>query len=388
MEIITGHISIKTIFENNRNYFLSKNKSLIRENTISNIEKILACGSKKLGFASYKCDNCSEVKHIPFTCKSRFCNSCSKPQSDIRMKKLTSWRPQWLFYNHIIFTIPEPLRDFFKRHRGALKVLAFTAAHSVKYFCAKKDIVPWILAVIHTFWAQLNRNPHVHLLVTHWWVYKSWWFINTFFFPITGIKSSRTKFLLKNIKDRTYTNLTPEKAKQEIQFLNQFYNYRNPETNKISSRYVQLLDKHCSFDTVIGYLWRYLKRPVISQSRIIHYNKTSVTFKYIDKKDKQLKHKTCSIEDFIWLLVQHLPDKWFRMVYYYWIFANRCKKKHIFFLKLLFLRQQKTIHMLLSFRERLIAFTWKDPLSCSCWWCFRKYKITIPWYPDQFFDTS
>ncbi|MDR0649937.1 MAG: hypothetical protein LBG59_00580 [Candidatus Peribacteria bacterium] len=34
------------------------------------------------------------MKHIFFTCKSRFCNSCSKPQSDLRTNKLYSRLPR------------------------------------------------------------------------------------------------------------------------------------------------------------------------------------------------------------------------------------------------------------------------------------------------------
>ncbi|MDR0650501.1 MAG: transposase [Candidatus Peribacteria bacterium] len=92
--------------------------------------------------------------------------------------------------------------------------------------------------------------------------------------------------------------------------------------------------KHRSdFETIIGYIGRYVKRPVIAQSRILDYDGDTITFCYIDKTEKdffkRIKNITCSDMEFIESLVQHIPNKYFHMIYYYGIFANRVKTEYL-----------------------------------------------------------
>lgn len=388
MEIITWPISIKSIFGINRIYFQKQNKGLIRQNTIENVEKILDCWTWVKWFASYKCDWCNIVKHIHFTCKSRFCNSCSQPQSDIWMNKLINWRPQKLLYKHVVFTIPLELRRFFKDHRNALKILPSTAANAIMFFIRKQKLTPWILAVIHSFWGQLNRNPHTHIIVTNWAIRNNWTFKDNIYIPFTAIRASRTKFLIKNLKDRTYKNLSGDICKQEIKFLNQFYDYHSKITWEETSRHVHFPEKPCSFRDIIWYIWRYVKRPVIAQSRILDYDWKNVTFNYTDKRDKQVKNITCSVFEFMGLLLQHIPNKYFRMIYYYWAFANRSKKNYLDIIYTYFQQPTTKVFIPKTFAQRMFFFTGKNPLHCTCWWCFHKFKISIPWFPDIIFDTS
>lgn len=388
MEIITWHISIKSVFEDNRNIFQIQNKGKIRKTSINNVQKILNCWSKNIGFTSYKCDECGEMRHVPFTCKSRFCNSCSQPQSDIRMNNLVSRRPTWLLYKHIVFTIPWELRSFFKRHRSALKILPYTAANAIMYFLNDQKVTPWILAVIHTFWAQINWNPHTHLIVTEWAMHQKWYFKHNIFFPYKAIGTSRTKFLVKNLKDRTYQNISWYGCTKEIRFLNDFYNYHSKITGNPANRNVYFPPKPSSFSAIAGYVWRYVKRPVIAQSRILEYDGKNVLFNYTDKRDKLVKNIGCSALEFMWLLVQHIPNKNFRMIYYYWIFSNRCKKKYLKIINIYYNNSPKMPVIARNFRQRMFMFTGKDFLKCECWWCFHKYQIFIPWYKPKYFDSS
>ena len=77
------------------------------------------------------------ITYINFTCKCRFCNSCSKPSSDKWITNLFSWRPSHLHYYHLFFTIPEELRDFFKDNRKALNILPDVGNKVLTYFFNK-----------------------------------------------------------------------------------------------------------------------------------------------------------------------------------------------------------------------------------------------------------
>jgi hypothetical protein len=87
-------------------------------------------------------------------------------------------------------------------------------------------------------------------------------------------------------------------------------------------------------------------------------------------------------------LLQHLPNKNFRMIYYYWIFSNRCKKKYLKTISTYYNNTPKAPRIARNFRERIFMFTGKDFLKCTCWWYFHKYQIIIPWYKPKYFDTS
>ena len=386
MEIITWHISIKKILKDNRILFCRKFGHSIRDFSYETINNVLLCWSKELWFATFKCNDCWENKHIAFTCKSRFCNSCWKPQSNIWFNKLISRWPKWLNYYHLAFTIPEELRPFFKEHRSALKLLPKVASQAIFYFFkSKHKSTPWILSVIHSFGSKLNWNPHVHLIVTAWWIQCNWKFKHINYIPYQLILPSWKKYLLKNLKERSYKNI--ENPNNHIKLLNYLYQQKN-DLNKEKSRYIWFSKKDNSFHIVLNYIWRYLKRPTISQSRILHYDWKSVTFSYKDKYDNETKTITTSALDFIWLLLQYLPNKYFHMIYYHWIFANRCKTNYLINISSQINNPLHINNAPTKFYQRAILFSWNNPLSCISWGSFFLYSISIPWYPTKYFDTS
>lgn len=353
------------------------------------VDKVLQCGSQELWFTSYKCWDCWEIKHIAFTCKSRFCNSCGKPLSDIWINHLISRRPKHLKYYHLSFTIPEELRNFFKRHRKALKLLPQVASNSVIYFFQKKyKCTPWILSVIHTFWAKLNRNPHAHLMISSWGLTDNGLYKNIGFLPYVWILESWKRYLLKHLNNRCSTNLYGDELIGEKRLLSSLFSQKNNNTWEDKSRYIHFSKKANNFEVVLSYIGRYLKRPIIAQSRILAYDGTDVTYSYKDKYDGETKIITVSAIDFIGYLIQHIPNKFFKMIYYSWIFVNRSKSKYLKIINAYYNIEQKMPRIAKNFRERIFILTWKDPLRCACWWCFHKYQIIIPWYKPKYFDSS
>jgi len=337
---------------------------------------------------SYKCDCCGKTKHIAFTCKSRFCNSCGKPLSDLWTNNLMTRRPKYLKYYHLAFTIPERLRNFFKRHRKALNELPRTANQAMSYFFRKKyKCTPWLLSVIHTFWAKTNWNPHIHVMVTSWWITKEKLYKSIEFLPYLGVISSRQTHLIWNLKKWCDKNLIGQEHQDEKRFLNTFFKEKDIDGDE-KSRYVYFSKKANNFETVLSYIGRYLKRPIIAQSRILAYDGKNVTYSYKDKYDNTVKEMTVTAMEFIGNLIQHIPNKFFKMINYAWMFANRCKEKHLKIINTYYNTTSKMPKIGKNFRERIFLFTGKDPLLCSCWWYFYKYQIIIPGYRPKYFDSS
>lgn len=386
MEIITWPISIQSILESNRFSFKSNFSEYIRKSSIANVEKVLKCRTSQLWFVTHKCNGCWELKHIYFSCKSRFCNSCGKRASDLWMNNLIERWPIWLHYYHLAFTIPEELRDFFRRHRKTLQLLPRVAYDSIQYCFRKYKCRPWVLAVIHTFWAQLNRNPHVHCIVSCWWITEHWYYKQIHdFIPYLLILSSWRSWLLRAIRQRCFDNLSDTRLEKEIALIAMLHQQKDHNDEK-KSRYIYFSKRAESFQKVSSYIGRYLKRPVISQSRILDHHKWEVMYSYKDKYDNITKNNIVSTEEFIGLLIQHIPNKHFPMIYYYWIFANRCKWKYLSAIEQYFHYNESIKCHPKLLVDRLYKLTGKNVLQCSCWWMFYRRKRTIPGYKPYYYD--
>ncbi|PHX25426.1 hypothetical protein AO282_16295 [Pseudomonas amygdali pv. morsprunorum] len=74
----------------------------------------------------------------------------------------------------------------------------------------------------------------------------------------------------------------------------------------------------------VNYLGRYLKKPPISGSRLAHYTSgATLSFTYLDHRTKTYQQETLSQTDMLRRVVQHIPEKHFRMIRYFGFLANR-----------------------------------------------------------------
>src|SRR3989344_5314975 len=73
---------------------------------------------------------------------------------------------------------------------------------------------------------------------------------------------------------------------------------------------------------LIEYIGRYIRHPAIANSRIDRYNGEVVRFFYEDHEGKAIR-KVMKIFDFISAIIQHIPEKHFRLVRYYGACARR-----------------------------------------------------------------
>lgn len=138
----------------------------IRPIVIKEIEKFRKCGDPKQGFKLLVCKACHDLKIVPFRCKGRFCTTCSSGETEEWSRGMAVEVLQ-VNHRHVIFTIDEGLRVIFQKHRNLLKELMDEAARLIRDFFQKKcKVNPGIIAGLHTFGAQLNFNPHVHMLVS------------------------------------------------------------------------------------------------------------------------------------------------------------------------------------------------------------------------------
>lgn len=364
MEVVTG-LSIKDIFQNNNNWqrFEEKNRSNLREAIISNVEKMMCCRTKALGYHQYTCPKCHYTITVPHSCKSRFCPSCGKKATDNWICKNYNILPKTT-WQHITFTVPAELRNFFWLNRHLFKILPALPAKIIKTLAAQKGINPGIFVVPHTFKRNLLKNPHFHLSTTLGGLNEKNKWMNNLYFHHETVKKM-WKYEVINLFREQYKagNLKLPPALKHIKNYDAFNSWLNFLYNK--QWVVHLQKSSDDHKRNIDYLGKYLKRPPIGETRIKKYDGERVTFQYLDHYDNTQKNTTIDVMDFIGRLISHIPDKNFRSVRYYRFLANRVRGK---LLPLVHKLINSTANLAKSFYitwRNLIAISFGfDPLIC------------------------
>ena len=147
--------------------FYVKHKSKIRPSILCAVIKLLSCKSIVRGYHQYNCVNttCSNIKLIPHTCKSKACSSCGKKLTETWIQKQNQILPDTK-WQHIIFTMPSLLWDFFWYNRNLLNEVGKIAASCIKTIADKAGVIAGVFIAIHTFGRNLKRNMHIHLSTT------------------------------------------------------------------------------------------------------------------------------------------------------------------------------------------------------------------------------
>ena len=160
-------ITIKSILLTNGNWerFKAQNSNLPLY-AVEEVEKMLHCRDPESGFLTYKCPECGATKTIPLACKSRICARCGKKYTDEWADELAS-SLYAVSHRHMVFTIPEELREVLGADHGLFKVVMDAVSLTLKQLVKPRcGAVPGVICVLHPFGKDLKLNPHVYVLVT------------------------------------------------------------------------------------------------------------------------------------------------------------------------------------------------------------------------------
>jgi hypothetical protein len=308
---------IKRIFQDHWEKYQGFHGDTLREVEIREVDRMLHCKDPERGFTSYRCPECGEVKILGFTCKSRMCTSCGKKYADIWAEKLAGdiYR---LPHKHVVLTIPEQLREYYARDRSLLKVLIDSAARLIKNFVETRwkgsKVRPGAICVLHTFGSDIKFNPHIHVMATEGGIDEEGKWHGLRFFANTVLRKTWQYELLTSMKKAVPT--------REMSNLVDYLFKRYPK-----GFYVKPKKSGISATRTTRYIARYVRHPPMADSRIKGYDGEMVTFEYIDYRDKKKrKTKTLHAMEFISQVIMHIPEKHFRMVRHYGIYARNLKK--------------------------------------------------------------
>ena len=367
-----SNYTIKQIFQDNWNDFVFKNNDVvIRLIVFEGVKKIVNCGNPDFGYALYICDHCHKTLKVPFRCKSRFCNTCGVKYAQDRALSMAkkSIRCQ---HRHIVFTMSDKLWFYFQKYRFLLNGLFEAASQAILSWFYElnksQNFTPGIMCTLHTFGRDLKWNPHIHMLCTEGGAG------NTDIFRIVkhiNFKALRFRwqkllldYLTNNLPPNEIPNFKKLKNKIYTEYENGFYVYAKP-------------DNISSVQQTINYVVRYTGRPAMAQSRIINYDGQYVTFWYDRHEDGKRIEETIHAFEFMKRLIKHIPDKNFKVVRYYGLYAKKHKhSKKIF--KLLNEAQIKIRETLRKWNISIEIYFGYNPTKCSCGGKMIFFDLKIP----------
>ena len=112
---------------------------------------------------------------------------------------------------------------------------------------------------------------------------------------------------------------------------------------------------------------RYLKKLPLSASRLRHYKKgETLNVRYLDHRSGT--HQTLSISpsELILRLIEHIPDKHFKMIRYYGFLANRHRSALLPKAYVALGNSMPEKRQTLSYRTMMINFLRVNPFTCIC----------------------
>lgn len=307
-------------------HFFLKHRDTLRPAIVTCVIKLLSCKNKIRGYQEFSCPTCPHIKYVAFTCKSRACSSCGKKATENWILKQNERLPR-TSWQHITFTMPCELWDFFWLNRHLFDNIGSAAAHCIQSIADAKGVIPGIFIAIHTFGRNLKRNVHVHLSTTTGGLSKDLTQWKNLFFVQHHLMTLWRYAIITMFRNAYKNNnlILPKSIKQQLNRTFTFNNF-------LDALFKKPWIVHCSKpsdspELTIAYLSRYLKRPAIAESKLMHYDGHEVTFKYLDHVTKRYRRFTLSVEEFIGRFVQHIPDTGFRLIRYYGFLAHRVSGK-------------------------------------------------------------
>jgi len=338
------------------------------------VPRILRCKTEESGFLSLRC-RCGHTEKVAFTCKARFCPICG-PATTAKAAEAVKGRLLNVKHRHMVFTIPRELWWLFFRDRKLLKLQSDAAAQTllevVDQKCKARRVLPGIMCTVQTFGRALNFHPHVHVLVTAGGLQGSRCWQPVWMFPAPSICRKFQYHLLTALRKRF-------RGDKKVLALIQRCFHRYPKGFRVS-----VMSEYCNAGMAASYCCRYTGRPPISEGRIVDYDGRSVTYWYDDSHTHERVEKTVAVEEFLFLLLQHLPPKHSRTVRYYGLYARRLRRGLFAVVKEASKFPYTVPHKpsrMLRWRERIMANFKRDPYLCPK--CGAEMELYAWCYPPR-----
>ena len=241
------------------------------------IEALLACRTEALGGQLLQCDRCGQEHYVSHSCRNRSCPKCHRLDTEAWLAE----RRQDLLpgpYVHVVFTVPQELREIIRHQQRDLYDLLLRAAAQalIRLAADPHDVggLLGVLCVLHTWPRTLAYQPHVHCLV-----------------PAGGVSADRTQWQLAR---RSY--LVPVHALAQLcrGVFRALGRQERPDLPIPESVWTKGWVVYCKpalqgTERVLHDLGRYVHRIALTNSRLLAIEDGHVCFRSQDTQDQRWK---------------------------------------------------------------------------------------------------
>lgn len=292
------------------------------------VNKMRSCRTGRMGIRKYECGSCGAAHYLYRSCKHRFCNQCGIVETQ-RWADQTLGHLLEMKHHHVVMTLPSGLRFLSKLNVDLLHSLLFRLSGSVlkEWFKREHGLECGIVSVLHTAGADLKYHPHVHMIVSGGGMGEEGMreLGGDYLCAQRSLANSlRRKFVKELLKLHEKGELVVSKGCADRQdFLKWLGSLKAQQW--ICSIQPPLSD----VSQIVGYVGRYTKRACLSEYKLESIDGDQISFRFNDYKNTPRGSKPVeglkemdSVE-FLDRLLQHVPEKGYRMVRYYGLYSSR-----------------------------------------------------------------
>ena len=292
----------------------------IRDVEAKEVRKALNCYGQKNGCFVHVCKDCGKYIFQSLGCNARICSCCGKRHADQWALQLSK-RMFKVPHRHLVMSVASELWPYLKSDRKLWKVYMDSAIDTLNDYLPKimkKDkLTVGAIVILHPFGKDMKFQPHLHLIITEGGFDKKKEFIPQIYIKAEGFSTCWKHHVCKNLCKAG----VPFKVTNWCFWNKRFYVWVHKD-GRI---------KHPKL--IARYLGRYVRHPAIANSRIDWFNKTNMEVGFHYEDHQKVRHDiVMSTEKFIGSLIQHIPEKQFKMIRYYGAYARNRRnlfKKHL-----------------------------------------------------------
>jgi len=295
----------------------------IRLAAVRAAESIMRCRTAVLGGHKESCPDGHYVRSHYNSCKHRACPQCRGLEMARWLQRQVSRFGLSCPYHHVVLTVPDELVRVWQYNRvlfsnallAASRDALMTLLKDPKYLGA----LPGLVATLHTWGRSAIEHPHVHYLVTAGgWTAAGWKRCREgFFVPYKPLRQLyRGKLLARLRVELDRGKLVLPKGMDRVDLVS--------ELNRLGrvDWHVKVMDRYEAGAGVLQYFSRYVRGGPISNAQILQYEDHKVTFRYQSHQTGQQETMTLPAWEFLRRLLEHVPEKGFRTVRYYGLYAS------------------------------------------------------------------
>jgi hypothetical protein len=296
------------------------------------------CRTAALGGHVEACEDCGQWRIAYNSCRNRHCPKCQGAAARTWLaKREADLLP--VGYFHVVFTLPAEVAGIAFYNKALIYDLLFktasetmlTIATDPKHLGARIGIT----AVLHTWGSAMTHHPHIHMIVPGGGIALdgSRWISSrpAFLLPVRVLgKLFRRLFLTRLLQIHDAGRLAFFGSAAHITDRRAFVRYLSPVRKKRWAVYAK--PPFAGPEAVLAYLSRYTHRVAISNSRLISFDETGVTFRYKDYRrdgsDRQ-QIMTLATDEFIRRFLFHVLPRGFHRIRHYGLLAGGSRKTSI-----------------------------------------------------------